>query len=583
MDKRRWNHKTDELRIHPSQRFEDQHPRRNASVGKKRDSGATVGKSSLGKRRETVSETAAKDPFGLGDDDRDLEEPNERAQAIDAMKSWGDNQTDWKEKEAGSHWSPLTSPGTVRVRLPAEKKRLTRERRRRANTVVSRIPVRKSTADRSWTGHGSSPKIKNDLDHDSELQTSDYEHVQGIHDEDLREIGLLNLGDDGNNCQDRVEQTERYSEEDYSPKPQRKWQDSDHETQIQPSNSGDAFSDDNLIIKRDFVIWNSLDEHKSDHVPPSNPEQNTDETNNRENDFVSDEGKKPNETEIPSETPPDPNKHERHSADTQPQPSGSEPTLIDASPIHDPIEEQFHSETNDIKEAPHTPQSPGTTEDLSQDPRSESSRSDHIMDPDPQSSPPECGQNKSSITSHFPENQITDAQPKSPSSDDSKSPEPKPNFPSGGHITMPYPQVKHSSKDATKNLNPQSKSSGSDHVKGLNGSQSPESGGVTVGTKPIQDQVGKDEDLEAWFESDAPLPGNYRALAHYSRRPRSSRPNRSSHPGNGRDSITVSPAESVRQPCSQVTEPLSNVIASLETKRRKWWTTIASPLPTLRL
>lgn len=86
--KKKWNHKTDELRTRPSQRFEAQHPRRLSSLRERPDADSKEGRNPrLEKRRETVSEVAAKDPFGIGDDDGDVEEPNDRVQAIDAIKA----------------------------------------------------------------------------------------------------------------------------------------------------------------------------------------------------------------------------------------------------------------------------------------------------------------------------------------------------------------------------------------------------------------------------------------------------------------------------------------------------------------
>lgn len=585
MDKRGWNHRTDKLRTHPSQRFEDQHPRRNASVGKRRDYGSFGRKSPLGKRRETVSGIAAKDPFGIGDDDRGVEEPNDRAQAVDAIKSWAENESKWKERETGSYRSPLLSPYTVRVRSPAVKERLARNRKRRANTAYSRIPVLKSKADRWWTGHRSSSKVKDDLDHDSELQTSEYECIENSH-EGLQGLGLLTLADDENNRQDRAEETKRDSEEDYSPKHRMKMQDSYHKPQPPPSESGDGFSNNNQLMKWNSIIWDTSDEQKGDRVLLSNPDQNTDETNDRADDAISDKGEKRNETEMPSETPHDPNRYERHSADSPPQPSGSEPTFIGVSPIHEPVEEQFHPETNDIKEATDTPKSPATMENVSHDTRPKSLKNDLTENIDSQKTSPECGQNKgpnttqSPNTTHLHENQIPDSQPKSPGkddmmnldpqpkspgNDDRKSPQPNPIFPSDGHITKSDPQPKSPGKDDSKSVNPQSKLSGSDHVGGPKfRSHSPESGFVAAKTNSILNQAGEDDDSDAWLDSDASLPGNYRALFDDSRGSRSFRPNRSSPPRDGRDSLIVSPAGSVRQPCSQVTEPLTNVICQDE-------------------
>lgn len=590
MDKRGWNYKTDKLRIHSSQRFEDLHPRRPASVSKRRDSGTNgfIGRNSpLGKRRETVSGIAAKDPFGIGDENGRIEEPKDRAQAVDTIQSLAENESKGKERETGSYQSPLLSPYTLRVPSPAVKERLDKNRRRRANTALSRIPVPTSKANRWGTGHRNSPKVKDDLDHDSELHTSEYECMENSH-KGLQALGLLTLDDNENDHQDRAVETKRYSEGGYPPKLQPKRQDSDHKSKPSPSNSGDAFSNDSQPMKWNSTVLDTLGERKSDHGLLSTPNQKTDETNDRTDNAVSDKGEKCNKLVIPSETPPNSNRYESHSADFPPQPYGSESTLIGARPNNEPVKEHFHEETNGIKEETDAPKPPGTRENVSHDAQLETPRDNLTKNIDPQDPSPESGQNKESDTTqspntaYFPERQIPDGQlkspgndhmkdlnpqPKSPDNVDRKSAETQPKFPGDDHITRPDAQPISPGKDDMRNLDPQSKISGSDHVDAPKSKpHSPESGGVTAKTVPVQDQAGKDDDSEAWLDSDAPLPGNYRALFHDSQRRRSFRPNRSSPPGDGKDSLIVSPAGSVRQPCSQVTEPLSNVIYQDENK-----------------
>ena len=101
---------------------------------------------------------------------------------------------------------------------------------------------------------------------------------------------------------------------------------------------------------------------------PRTPEsdQSVDETSDQEDQAMSDLSQEPEETETLPETPSS-HSEERESLDSRTQQSGSGPILIDAAPIHDPLEEPVGLGTNDeVPDATHY--SPETTENVDADP-----------------------------------------------------------------------------------------------------------------------------------------------------------------------------------------------------------------------
>ena len=477
------------------------------------------------KRHETVSGVAAKDHFGIGEDDGNVEEPHDRSQAMDAMRSWADNKVNWQEIEPGSHLSPLASPHTQQSSVKRE--RLAREGRPRANTIISRIPLPTSPANRFWTDRGSSPKVKDGPDHVSEHQPSESEHSESSHDEGSQDPSLPG---DGDNHQDLFEHTKRHAEEYYPQKSQQKGVDNNHDPQIQTSDSGYGLNDDALIKVRDFGIWNPSDKQSRDHVPLPKPpiiDQSIYETDTGGKEFVSDKGKKSDDYETSSETPPEPNKYEHHGVDVQLPPSEPKAPFIDASHGHIPVGEHSDLEIYKAEEAPESPPTPGIMEKINRDAQPMSPKSDHLEHLDQQRSFLRSEQNKSPYTIQSPDttrmagDESPDAQQRLPGHDSAKSP-----------IT-------------------QSKSERNDHLKSPGSkSTSPELGGVSVKAVSIQDQVRKDDDAEARLNSDAPLGENDRASSHDSPRLRVSGPDRSYDADSDKDSLVVSPARSVRYPCS---------------------------------
>ena len=477
------------------------------------------------KRHETVSGVAAKDRFGIGEDDGNVEEPHDRSQVMNVWRSWADDKVNWQEIDPGSHLSPLASPHTQSS--AAKRERLAREGKPRANSVISRIPVSTSSANRIRTDQGMSQKVKDDPDHVSEHQPSESEHSESSHDEGSQDPSLPG---DGDNHQGLFEHTERHAEENYPQKSEQTGMDIDHDPQVQTSDSGYGLSDDAQIIRRDFGVCNPSDEQGRDHVSlPKSPiiDQSIDETDNGEKEIVSDNGNKPYQEETSPETPPDPNKYEHHNADVQLPPSEPKAPLIDASHGHIPVGEHFDQQIYEAEEAPESPPTPGIIEKINRDSQAISPRSDHMEHIDPQRSFLRSEQNRSPHTiqspdtTHLAGDESPDAQQKPPGHDSAKSP------------------------------TTQSKSERNDHLKspGLK-STSSEPGGVTVKAVSIQDQVREDEDAKAQLSSDAPLVENNRASSHDLQRPRSSRRDHSYDVGSDRDSLVVSPARSVRYPCS---------------------------------
>ena len=474
------------------------------------------------KRHETVSGVAATDRFGIGEDDGNVEESHDRSKAMNAMRSWADNKVNWQEIEAGSHLSPLASPHTQSS--SAKRDRLAREGKRRANTVISRIPLPTSPANRFWTDQGSSPKVKDGPDHVSEHRPLESEHSESSHHGSYQDPSLPGDGDDH---QGLFEHTERHAEEHYPHESQQKEMDNDHDPQLQTSNSGYGLPDDAPIIRRDFSVWNPSNEQRRDHVPlPESPmiDQRVDETDNREKEVVSDRGRKRNEQGTSSETPPDPNKYDHH---VQPPPSEPKALLIDASHRHVPIGEDSHLEVYEAEEAPESPPTPSITKKTNRNSQPMFPRSDHVEHSDPQRSPLGSEQNKSPYTIQNPDtsrlagDESPDTQQTSPNHDSMMTP------------------------------NQQSKSLGDEHLKDPDlVFESPESGGVTVKAIPIRDRVRKDDDAKAWLKNDALLREDDGASPHDSQGLRSSRPDRSYDAGSDKDSLIVSPARSVRYPCS---------------------------------
>ena len=565
MEDQNWDKERHELRTRADQRFRARHPERVVSLSKKRDDVSIWTRRAQMKRHETVSGVAAKDRFGIGEDVGNAEEPHDRSQAMNAMRSWTDKKVNWQEIEASSHLSPLASPHTKsssakRERLAREGRRRAnsvisrtplpkspanrfgaeqgispkvkhgldivpaREGRRRANSIISRTPLPKSPANRFGTEQGKSPKVKHGLDLVPEHQPSESERSESSHDVDSRNPSLPG---DGDSHQGPFEYVNRHAKEHDLQKSQQKGMDSGHDPQIRTSDSGFGRFDDAQV---DFGIWNPSDQQRKDHVPlPKVPiiEQSIDETDDSKKKVVSDNSKKPDHHETSSETPPDPNEYEHYSPDVQLPQSEPEAPLTDATHQYVPDGDHSDQAIFEAEEATESPPTPGVIDQLDRDSQPISPRSDDVEHLDPQTSPFRSEQNKSPYivqnfdTTPLAGDESPDAQQTSP-----------------GHDSMIIP-------------NQRSESHGDGHLRGPDLEFiSPESGGVTVNATPVQDRLRKDEDAQARLNSHAPLREIDRASSHDSQEHRSSRPDRSYDAGSDKDSLVVSPARSVRYPCS---------------------------------
>ena len=530
MEDQFWDKERHELRTRADQRFKARHPERKGSLVKKRDNVPIWRRRAHLKRHETVSGVAAKDRYGIAEDDGNPQEPHDRSQAMNAMRSWADKKVNWQKIEAGSHLSPLASPHTKHS--SAKRERLESEAKRRANSVISRIPLPTSPANRLWTDQWGSPKMKDGPEPVSENQPSESEHSESSNDEDFQDPSFPG---DGDSHQGLFKYTKRHTEEYYPRKPRPKGIDNVYGPQPQTPDSGYGLHDDPEIKRRDFGIWNPSDKQRRDHVPlPKSPtiDQSVDETYDSEKGVVSDKGQKPNDQDTSPETSPDPNQYKHHSSDVQFLPSKPGGPLINNSQELIPIGEHPDVEMFEAEEIPKSPPTPDIREEMNRDSQPMSPRSDYVEHLDPQRNLPMSEQDKSPYTIQNPDttrlagDESPDAQQTSPGHDSMKSP------------------------------NQQSKIYGDDNLKSPDlQPESPEPGGVTLEATSIQDPVTEDDNTEARLNRDATLYEDKRASSHDSPRLRSSRPD-PYDADSDRDSLIVSPVRSVRHPLLPLTEPV---------------------------
>ena len=344
----------------------------------------------------------------------------EEREAIERMKNWAASTTKW-EKKADLYDLPLMSPFTLPGKATQELK----------------------------------------VDFDGPPRTSPSTSPSEARDELDARVARIRQ-------RSRILQMQGNVEENHQKQPHPKERDSNHDSQLQSPDSGDALCDDDRVTIEDSGSRSPSNTKESDQDPlPQFPEtdHNIDETSNRKNDAVSDLGHESDESGTSSPSPRSSNNKERDILDSQFQPSGPERTLVDASPTNDAVEGQTDPETNRLRVSPET------------------THSSSILV-------------KTNLVS----------QPKSPSSDQIKSPDSQPQYPGGG--------------------------------------------GVTVGKDSAQDEVEEHFDAEAWLNSDSPLPGNYRAIfGDEFQGPEPTNPNLSNDSSSGTDSLVVSPTRSVRLPC----------------------------------
>ena len=236
----------------------------------------------------------------------------------------------------------------------------------------------------------------------------------------------------------------------------------------------------------------------------------SDETSNHRNEARSDIGREPGEAETSSNTAFSSYSNELKDIAHQPQAVGSEATLVDADPIHGPVEEQVDAYLGKTQVTTVTAPFPRTMESKHDDERLESLGTDFVGNYDPHSLRDTKMTRDHDVRSNAPgiiENVSAVSRPVSPWNDRTNAPDL------------------------------------SSHSPG------PES--ITVGTNSARDQIQEYPDTEAWLDSDTPLAGNFRAILERPSDSISISPNHSSNPASLTDSLIISPIKSVRLPPSR--------------------------------
>ena len=113
----------------------------------------------------------------------------------------------------------------------------------------------------------------------------------------------------------------------------------------------------------------------------------SDETSNHRNEARSDMGRKSEETETLSKAPLSSYNNELKDIDSQSQAVGSEPTLLDAGPIHGPVEEQIDPDADKTQDTTETAPFPRTMESKHDDERLKSPETEFVESHDPHSLP----------------------------------------------------------------------------------------------------------------------------------------------------------------------------------------------------
>ena len=128
------------------------------------------------------------------------------------------------------------------------------------------------------------------------------------------------------------------------------------------------------------------------------------------------------------------------------------------------------------------------------------------------------------------------------------------HFPGTMEVKSPDLPANLLGSDGIKSSDSQANSPGGDQTR-MTDSQAPEPGSVTVEISPSQHQVEERFDAKAWLNSNAPLPGNYKAFFGNEfdddDDDDDSRSPGPISPTDGIDSLVVSPVLPVRPPCSK--------------------------------
>ena len=266
---------------------------------------------------------------------------------------------------------------------------------------------------------------------------------------------------------------------------------------------GNAMPDIDQVAMKTPVNKNLSNDVLSPKISDSN------ETSNNRNEARSDMGRKSGETDTSSKTPVSSHSNELKDIDSQSQAVGSEPTLLDAGPIHGPVEGQVDLDADKTQNTTETASFPGTVESK-HDKRLKSLGTDFV---------------ESHKSHSLPETMMT----------------------KDHDLRSNSPGIIENASAASRSLSPWN-----DRTKGLgSSSQPPGPESITVETNSTRDQIQGDLDTEAWLNSDAPLAGNFRAILERPSSHLSISPNHSSNPDSPTDSIIISPIKSVRLPRSR--------------------------------
>lgn len=279
---------------------------------------------------------------------------------------------------------------------------------------------------------------------------------------------------------------------------------SDHRSTVRCPAPANALSDIDQVAMKNPVNKQMSNDVLKSKIPDS------DETSNHKNEAKSDLDKQSGKTETSSKTLVPSYSNELEDIDSQSQAVESKPTLVDAGPIHSPVEGQIDPDADKTQDTTETAPFPKAMESKYDDKRLKSLGADFVESRDPRSLA------DTMMTEHH------DVQPNSPGIIENASAVSRPISPWN---------------DRTKKTDLSS--------------QSPEPESITVETNSARDQTQEYLDTEAWLNSDAPLAGNYRAILERPRSPISITPNHSSNPASLTDSLIISPIKSVRLPRSR--------------------------------
>lgn len=514
-------------------------------------------------RRKTFSNVTSHPMQGSDAMDEASVDDAEAEEAMKATELWVGSLREQKQAESRS--LPPTSPSTALSQAGDERQELEREetgrrfesfRTHHKSLTESAKSSPGLTFDGFQTDIWDSSEYQDDPDRDPWLQFPESGRADSIHDEIRPKPSLTNIPNRRDIRQGRIEQMKRYAKLDYPRKGHPHYPASNPESPLHVPDSGDGFLDDDSVLVRDFGLWIPSNKQDSDHDLLPQPSVSDHTIGGTAHPEVSDMSREDGETGTSSKTSISSHSNERDGFDSQPQPSESEPTSIDANPIHDPGEGQFDLVTSETKEVPGPTHSPSNVAKESDDSQVKSPGNDRIKYPQTSGSEP-------TLVDANPIHGPVDAQV-DPEIDQSEVEPHTTNFPGTIEEKSHISQPKSPGSDHIKNPNKQPYPSGSDQLKSSDSRpESPKLGGVSIEMSPTQapgEVLQEDIGPEAWLNSDAPLSRNYRAIFPNDLRSPSISPgssafdddsDRSTSPTFRKDSLIVSPTMPVHLLCPE--------------------------------